>query len=109
MASTLFTSHAMLAAYADARCRDPLPTGNYVQKLCGRGRRCRSRREITKNHTFSTTSIASSNYLFSVVCGPWRFLALCRRILHHVHHVHRGKLLNLGDGGPIERQTIAGL
>jgi hypothetical protein len=33
-------------------------------------------------------------------------LGLCRHILHDVH---RGKLLNLGDGGLIEGQTIAGL
>src|ERR1039458_10344808 len=33
-------------------------------------------------------------------------LGLCRRILHSIH---RAKLLDLGDGGTVKRQTMAGL
>ena len=76
MASTLFTSHAMLAAYADAR----LPGSIADRELCPKALRPRTPlplapRNHEKPHFPSTTSIASSNYLFSVVCGLWRFLA----------------------------------
>jgi hypothetical protein len=49
------------------------------------------------------------NIFFFCSLRAMEVLGLCRRILHHIHHVHRGKLMNSGDGGLIEPQPIASL
>ncbi len=109
MASTLFTSHAMLAAYADAR----LPGSIADRELCPKALRPRTPLPLAPRNHEKPHILHNLHSLLKLLifCSlrAMEVLGLCRRILHHVHHVHRGKLLNLGDGSPIERQTIAGL